>query len=450
VQTQLGANVERKSSASVGSNSFVARLGFGPVVLLVGYFFALLLHGARYGGDDPARYQAAAELAHGRWPTSKYSLIQPLVMAPVYRLASMTGSPQQATMMFFGVFSTTIALLLLANLIRRHRSARFVEIMLGAMCCSMLSSYALGANAEVLSALWLSVGLASGLNGNTKWGRHVGWVVAVLATANIPTMVAGAGLFGLWLAWRRKQWRFLLFPMFCALTVIAESSFAVGHFAIGKYASEGWSSDLLPFGHLKSFQHPLFFGLLGILFSFGRGLIFYMPTLFIRHKQSDDPISEWAGGLRVFVCALIPVYAKWWGWNAGITFGPRFFMLAVIPGAFAVASVLTSAQASRLHRNVTITAVALSAWVGVCGVTWDITTVVRDMAVRDQFRYEPLAWFFPHYSTIFSPLWEFPAIDAKAVLFLAFSLVSVVRMCGQQLREEAARVGERSRAFWRS
>jgi hypothetical protein len=129
VQTQLGADVlERNRRTATRSNSLVARLGFGPVVLLVGYFFALLLHGARYGGDDPARYQAAAELAQGRWPASKYSLIQPIVMAPIYRLASLTGSPQQATMMFFGVFSTTIALLLLANLVRRHRSARFVEI----------------------------------------------------------------------------------------------------------------------------------------------------------------------------------------------------------------------------------------------------------------------------------------------------------------------------------
>lgn len=81
----------------------------------------------------------------------------------------------------------------------------------------------------------------------------------------------------------------------------------------------------------ETFSTPLPVGLFGLLFSPGRSLFFYSPALlvvpfvfarFFRRR----PLGFFV--LGVFVLKLL-LYAKWWSWNGGWSWGSRFLLPAV-------------------------------------------------------------------------------------------------------------------------
>lgn len=83
------------------------------------------------------------------------------------------------------------------------------------------------------------------------------------------------------------------------------------------YANEGWTT-------------PFLTGLHGLLFSTGRGIIFYSPLTIV---ALIGWWSLWRRGWRaetVLVLALfttqVATYAAWWSWEGGWVWGPRFLV----------------------------------------------------------------------------------------------------------------------------
>ena len=92
---------------------------------------------------------------------------------------------------------------------------------------------------------------------------------------------------------------------------------------------------VLPYSGEPGFSYPLLLGLLSIVFSLCRGLVFFMPALLLWLSDRTPALLKehaYAVGLMLLVvCGLVLVYARWWAWYGGISCGPRFFVFARFP-----------------------------------------------------------------------------------------------------------------------
>jgi hypothetical protein len=91
------------------------------------------------------------------------------------------------------------------------------------------------------------------------------------------------------------------------------------------YASEGFST-------------PFWYGLAGQLFSPTRGILFFIPTFFCGMMLLSGRLSK--GEPQNFVILslvysglLVLVYSTWWAWHGGLYWGPRFFLPLSVFGA---------------------------------------------------------------------------------------------------------------------
>jgi hypothetical protein len=190
---------------------------------------------------------------------------------------------------------------------------------------------------------------------------------------------------------------------------------------------------------VEGFGHPIVFGVVSIIASFGRGLVFYIPLLVLALSRPRTRAAEWSWCLALFVVALIPVYAKWWAWYGGFTFGPRFFLLGAIPGAWAGAELLCEREGLRPGRRMAVVALTwLSCWVAIAGVVWHITPLTAYRCQVDGYAAEPMCWYSPEYSTLLVPLWESHDFTAADLLFIVGAVAMTLAVTLPHLRHAAA------------
>jgi hypothetical protein len=182
----------------------------------------------------------------------------------------------------------------------------------------------------------------------------------------------------------------------------------------------------MPFSGLPGFSYPLFFGLLSILLSFGKGLLFFSPGLLVPIRP-DDGVSHrlitchrlW----MIFLAGLILVYAKWWSWYGGWTWGPRFLLFASVPASLAVAVKLRQVHRARLAGVAGLAVVvALSTWVAVNGAAFDQANM--ELCVQNNYAQEFLCWYAPEFSTLWRPFVAPSAISSGEACFAAYALAA--------------------------
>src|SRR5260370_10761076 len=163
--------------------------------------------------------------------------------------------------------------------------------------------------------------------------------------------------------------------------------------------AEAWGRRGSPFDNgykNQLFSTPFLIGLLSILFSFGKGLIFFTPGLLLPIKGSLETIQKQATGngrnfytvyslWMSFLVGLILVYSSWWAWDGGWFWGPRFFVFACIPASFVLAVRLRTPASSLWPNLLTLFVLALSVWVCIAGAIFDqgnlaATCVVHNFA----------------------------------------------------------------------
>jgi hypothetical protein len=209
---------------------------------------------------------------------------------------------------------------------------------------------------------------------------------------------------------------------------------------------------------------PFLTGLYGLLFSSGRGLLVYFPAFFLTLLA----IRRFASGFKaetVFLLSslgvLLLLYSKWYMWEGGWCWGPRFLMpalpLCVLPSACLFERFWSYPTWQRAGL-----AVFLLACVGVAAngvivdyVDFDSWIRVRHAFDPDGFKamgvdnyYELLRWHWP-YSAL-ATYWEFPVKDyfllphairrpglvlALYAVFLAGGAIGVVQL-QKLLREQ--------------
>jgi len=183
----------------------------------------------------------------------------------------------------------------------------------------------------------------------------------------------------------------------------------------GKFLDTGYGAEV------ECWRTPLFEGFYGLLVSSGRGLLWYTPLVFvsavcIRAFFKRHPREAVYGILSLL--ALLLLYARWYVWEGGWCWGPRF-LLPIIP----ILMLPIGAALGRFHRWTVsgrvsfFGVVGIAVFVSISGLlvnyvdyyAWLVKHYTLNRAAYQEPGIELLRW-----SWEFSPLvayWYFPIKD---------------------------------------
>lgn len=407
--------------------SRVIRTRTTAVIVVVAVAALMVWLPAHPSFDDNRRRLAALDLAAGRWHTVKYSLVMPMLAVLPYRIGRALGMGS-----FLLDHFVTIAWvpwsLWVGSRLTRLRGSRFgigvVVLATGSMFTAFVTSF----NAEALAMMIVSAGILLIVDARSRAEKITGVAIAAIGIAIIPVQVVACGVAAVMLWWRRRNSALLISCVLAAALMVADASITAGHLSLSKYGTDPGDAatfQLLPWGPIVGFGYPLLFGLVGILFSLGRGLLWYQPGFFRRAPEPDDPVAQWRWCLTVMVVVMIPIYAKWWAWYGGVTFGPRYFLLGVVPAATALCTQLQVGRSLRVWLGAVVLTL-WTAWVAVVGAAFYPTKRADLMCRLEDFRYEPLCWYSGEYSSLLSPTWDRAWPNTSQILFGVLIGITVV------------------------
>lgn len=372
------------------------------------------------GGDAEVRVQTlAALLKEGRLAAPRYSIVGPIFAAPLF-YAGLTA--------FYNVALLTLALLFF------WRELRDVRLLLLLVFASMFPNHVQVFYGEPFTALTVSAGVVL----LTRDRALPGWALIVLGAVNTPASVLGVAGIALLEARRTKRWSLLLVPGLVVALVLLENLVMRGHPMRTGYQGDAGFETVMPYSGKPDFSYPMFFGLLAIFLSFGKGLLFFAPGLFVPPASDADARLRRVRALLVaFVVGLVILYSRWWAWYGGVFWGPRFFLIASVPACLVLHTHLASSAPRSPRLNVVVAiALILSFWVGVNGIAFDMAGM--QICSANDYALETLCHFTPE----FSPLWH-PFVDPSVIRPLAIVVcifwAGVLGWTGRDVFDQAAR-----------
>ncbi|OLC48193.1 MAG: hypothetical protein AUH43_10130 [Acidobacteria bacterium 13_1_40CM_65_14] len=367
-------------------------------LIVAGLFLSFFVLPHEIISDAMVRYLALAELVewHKVSPMA-YSFIGPLFSAPLYLAGKLAMTPDW----WCARFNTTVlaAGLLVMWLMTRGRidaglRRKFFLVLLAA---SMFPNHLRGYFTEVFSSVMVAVGLWA-----VRLGRPgLGWSAVTLGVANMPATLLGLTLATIRHVWDTRRLRHLLVIALTVALWLLESWMRRGHPTWTGYQGNHGPRTVLPYSGLTGFSYPLFFGLLSVFLSFGKGLLFFAPGLLLMPREwMSDELNGVHRLWLWFLAGMILVYASWWAWFGGWFWGPRFFLFACFPASLAIAVRLH--QVDRLPVSAvatTLSVLTLSAWVGLSGAGFDQSDLIHSCTTELEF----LCWYVPEFSALWYP-----------------------------------------------
>jgi len=430
---QQASSRESKRPSS-GELSAVLQAAIETGLIIVGLLYVALLLPRPIVGDGQTRYRDLLRLlsTHTLFqPSAWYSLIGPFFSIPLLLIGKKLGHPQAWTS-FYHLTLFSLCLLLSYFLLRNHVDRGllrkfFLMLIYGSMFVAPLDGY----YGEVFTALCVGFGVFVAFRRFTSIG---GWVAVILGVANTPATLIGLGLLVLKRMLDSKCWRYILIFGAAVLCIVMETWLRHHRFFNSQYVNTPGVRTVMPYSGRPGFSYPFLFGLLSILFSFGKGLLFYVPGLLLPIRKT---LSQWPQHQKInlyqvytlwmcFVVGLIIIYAPWWGWNGGLgVWGPRFFLFASIPASFALAVRLIRYKEASLGVNLlTLVVFCLSAWVSVDGAVFQ-QLIVPYICAQNRSTTLFLCWYTPDYSPLWQPfvLHLYIYLNQGQKMFLWFSLL---------------------------
>ncbi len=452
--------------------------GFGPFALLIGVCLIALCP-VLIGSDGLVRAEALGRLLdRGEYDGYKYSLYGPLAAAPLWFLGKAVGYPV-VMVWLFNRFVLLAAVVGFSRVFRDLLPERELTRFLVLLCLgSMFPWHAMYFFAEMFHVACVGLGLAL-IATRRGWEAALGGLLVIWGTANVPATAVGLGLAAAVLCWHRRRLRYLLLPAGAAALILFENWLRRGAPLDGGYGTDAGNVTVLPYSGRPGFSYPLFFGVLSVLFSFGRGLVFFAPGLFARYPEESSrhtpcavappsgaaegdgtrsvpATSEAEAQIRLVyrlwmavVVGLVLVYARWWSWYGGAVWGPRFFLFASLPASLVLARWTSRPGEHSLGANLfVLLAVALSCWVGANGVVYD----VYDYALfwGNDFALEYLMWYVPECSVLWRPFVVPRPLRWFEYLHLAAFAVGFLYLAGPTAALAFRQLREKTVAAWRA
>lgn len=381
------------------------------ILLFAGVGILLLTATPNIHADGTVRFDAVRSLLRGDLPPIKYSLVQPLLGVPIVHLARLFYIGSWTAIAYFNItVFLVLAFPLWSQLSRLYNPRIATRALLLLLCASMLPHHLRHYYGELLSAMAITTGILYARD------RPV-WAVVLMAigVANTPVLLAPVGLTALVLI--RHAPAVMAAAVAAALLIGAELYAKFGTVFSSPYleAGEKGYQTVLPYSGLAGFSYPIFFGVLSVLFSFGKGLVWFIPGLlaFIdrnvthRLRLRGAPAGK---GLAAFCISIVLVYSSWWAWYGGDYWGPRFFLILCFPAALALA-VATISPATKTRAWIALALLALSSWVGINGTVFAQRSM--DLCWQNNYELEFLCWYVPEFSALWRP---FVTHDLRALL----------------------------------
>ena len=271
---------------------------------------------------------------------------------------------------------------------------------------------------EVFTAIVVGAGILATQVGHPGWG----WGGTIVGAVNTPASLIGVGCVAGSEALHKKRFRYLLVPLVAGGLFMLESWVRRGSPWVTGYEGNAGAETILTYSGQPGFSYPLFFGVLSLLFSFGKGLVFFAPGLLLSFTTAMTSLREELGrSYRLwiwFLIGLVLVYSKWWAWYGGWTWGSRFLLFASIPASLALAVSLSRIGTSVGKNLLLLLILALSVWVGVNGAVYGLDHL-EDCRAPD---YEFLCWYVPEFSAVWRPFVVSDLPDGRGAVLLGYGL----------------------------
>jgi hypothetical protein len=369
-------------------------LGLGLLVL-----FFVLPHGIE--GDGRLRFDALQGwLAGHGMPDTKYPLVGSVPAIPLMLLGQLGGSTEWWVSRY-NVIVYAAGLGLLYLLLRgRLPNDVLVAFLLLLGTTAMLPNSLTGFGAETFSAMTVGAGLAAWSAGRWKTGT----VLLGVGVANLPASFVGLAFAMGWWAWRVKRIRALAPLVLSAGLWLLESTLRRKSALSTGYENDHGFQTLLPYSGRPGFSYPTFFGGLSLIFSFGKGLLFFAPGLFLAFGRGLEALRAVTQVLflwMLYLAGMVLVYGSWWAWYGGFTWGPRFLTFASLPASLLLAAQVRRPPRALLAATVVLAALLLSLWVGIDGQTFG--RFAQTTCTANHYYLESFCWYVPEFSVLWTP-----------------------------------------------
>jgi hypothetical protein len=393
-------------SQSLARDFNVLRIEF--FLLLAGLILMVFTLNPMVSGDGAIRFEIVqALLDGGKIQPILYSLVQPFLSMPIAYLVALSGQDVITYVAYFNFFVFLILGFTASTLLCRMYSCKLaVRFLLVLLAASMLPHHLQHYYGEVLTSMLMVTGFL--LLFDKK--RLLAIILIGLGIANTPVMIVPAAVTVLAMLVIRSIDRSYTFTLataviFATLIMALEMYLKFGLSKHPYLVSKGFQT-VLPYSGNPGFSYPLFFGVMSILFSFGKGLLFFIPGLILlfhpvileklRLGKKESVI------IVAFCISLILVYSKWWSWYGGSFWGPRFFLILIFPASMALAAFFDEKTYFTPTTSAIFSCVfILSAWVATNGYIFG----QQDMneCWINNFQLEFLCWYVPEFSALWRP-----------------------------------------------
>jgi len=299
---------------------------------------------------------------------------------------------------------------------------------------------------EVFNSLCIAIGILAVIIGYAL----PGWVAIVLGVVNTPASIIGLGLIVAKRILDTKHWRYVLALVVAGSLIMAESWIRRGGPFVTGWETYAGFRTIEPFSGVPGFSYPFFFGLISILFSFGKGLIFFAPGLLLPIRKTLLKIQpyvklEFFTVYILWLCflvGLILVYSPWWAWFGGTFWGARFFLFASIPASFALATRLQYRDTSLLVNVFTLLVLLLSFWVGINGAVF--VQKGLDICITNHYALSVLCFYALEFSVLWHPFVVNVPLDKHEILYVVYSVIVfiylAIPLCGTILNQTIEKV----------
>jgi len=376
--------------------------------------------------DGAIRLQALRELVeHGRWSSTEFAMLGTVLSAPLYLLGRWVESPEWWVARYNLVLAG-LGLLALWRLLRTRVEgpvlrAFLLLLLAGSMLTHQLSAF----GAETFNVLALAVGLAAWTGGR----QLLGGAALALGMANVPATSVGVALaLGDW-GVRHRRLRAALPVVAFVLLWLGENWLRRGHPLRTGYENNAGYRTLLPYSGQPGFSYPLPLGVLQLLLSFGKGLLFFAPGLFLLFpaaRRALRPVRPFQRACLWVVAGLVLVYGQWWAWYGGYSWGPRFLVFAAIPASLRLAAECAHPPRRVLPLLAVLAALLLSLWGGFDGAV--LRFWKQEACTFDNYAVEAFCWDVPEFSVLFTPLIWTPRLEPGGWLLLGYAVLLLVRL----------------------
>lgn len=376
-------------------------IGSALVVLTVAIHIAVA--SPFVGGDGYARYEMVVQLATGEFSSlAKYPIVQPLITLAFGSVLSIFGADLNAAasyfnlMVFFGGLAVMYARIF--HLFDHNTANSFAILAVG---FGMFPHYVPQFFGEVLTSVLLMLSLLFYRRKVIFYG------CLVLSILNAPAMIPAAVLALLALAWVERSWQPLVAIALIAGLFMAEHQLKYGDPLGSPYGSDGERGlqTVMPYSGLPGFSYPLLFGLLSLVFAFGKSVFLFIPTLFFLWREKLTTLlpvpPRYLAIMALFVVVVMITFAKWWAWYGGWSWGARFFLFLVLPMALVAARGLERSSRGWNDRLGAIAIVVFAGWVGLNGLVWGNDDL--GACLDNNYALEALCWYAPEFSPLFRP-----------------------------------------------